>query len=310
MRKLVKSAGKFVSGAFLCGAILFGGAASAAPNDEGMAAFREAISATAKPETRIFREDVLFITPSAQGELDFIGSTEGNTFKAAGNLAFWLNSSSGEDVDLKIPFYITQVGNEMKLYYETDKKWKVITAPLAAANAIDYLATPTPEQLEEIISNVKEVTILQDSDSRRTMLVKLDGNKIADSVKAEIEKQSAENPVAGFEELQNKVTGYIDSGIRNADVWYMWTIDKTNWQTVTMSYNLSGLIQGIARAVLRDADSSLDNRLVEILEDLSFYSELKVYSTYLEDSAKQRLEIPKKVLKAKPVEDKKGSSKK
>ena len=286
-----------VAGIFLCGLILIGGRAAAEPVD-AMEIFRETVYETSKRDDRIFHQDIFFVLPSAVGELDFLGGVDGTKFTVAGDFGFWMTLDNGENTEKEVPFYLTQDGNNMTFYFQTDKKWKKMTAPTAAAKITDAFATPTMQEMEDQIQMIKEVAILSDTDNQRTLLLKLDGNKIAEKILSDI-KIDVNDPNAA---MQQKVFNYIDTGIRNSDCWCTWTVNKNTWQTVTLSANLSGMIQSIAKEVLNDTTTPLPLQIRDMIETVAFYSELRLYTTYLSPEAKSRLEIPKKVLKAKEVE--------
>jgi hypothetical protein len=191
----------------------------------------------------------------------------------------------------------------MVFYFQDGKKWKKMTSPTSAANMIDMFATLSFQQLETMLEFVKDVKILQESEKSRTLLVKIDGEKIFELIKSEIEKDP------DFQKQQNDATmqtiiRYVETGFKNSEIWYTWTVDKINWQTTTISFNISNLLQNIAVGVLSDPSQPLNNidELREMFETVAFYSEFKGYTTFLNDEAKSRLEIPKKVLKAKEVE--------
>ena len=283
----------------LCFAMIFSAKVSAEEVD-AMQAFREAVLANSDEDNRPFHEDFLFAIPSFQGELEFIGVPDKDAFKAAGNLEFWLTDDSGNLNDVVIPFYLTQVGKDMKIYFQDEKKWYVFQSPSVAAVMTDIIATPTAQETEEFMGDVKEVTILRDSVNQRTMLVKLDGKKIADEMNAEAEKNPADNGVEG--ETQDKFFDYLDTALRNADIWYMWTLDKHSGKTTTISFHLSNLVQEFARAVLADETQPFGETFKDSLASVAFYSDVKAYTNFLNADAKKKVEIPKNVLKAKPVE--------
>ena len=132
------------------------------------------------------------------------------------------------------------------------------------------------------------------------MLVKLDGDKIADEIKLQAENDPELTPEEKV--VQERLLGYLYSGLRNSEVWYTVTVNKQNWQTVAMSLNLTGLVQAVAQAVLNDPTQNLGDFEREILETVAFFSETKAYTTFLNQDAAQKLEIPKKALKAEKVD--------
>lgn len=298
MNKIFKLFAAFI----ICSGI-FISTVSAESKPEDVQAFREALMNTAKEDTRVFREDIYFVVPTIQSELAFIGRTKENKFDAAGSFIFWATDDAGNTTDLEIPFYATQIDKDMKIYFQVDKEWKKFQAPSLAAFVTDMLATPTKAECEEFIADVKEVVVLQENDKKRIMLVKLDGNKIADDMKLASEKNPADNGTANDKTDQDDFLNYLDAGLRNSEIWYTWTVDKTNWQTVTLSLNLSNLVQATAQAILNDPTAEWGEFGKGILEIVGYYSETKAFTTYLNEAAAAKLEIPKKALKAKDVDD-------
>ncbi len=305
MNRIFNAAKIFVTAMFLCGIIFIGGKASAADIDaEAMEIFRETIIQTAGQDDRVFHQDIFFVVPRFTGELEFLGATEKDTFNMNGSFELWIVDENGKDEHIVKPFYITQDKKNMVVYFQDEKnKWKKMTSPVAAANVVDMVATPNAAELDKMVEFVKDVTVLQDGEKSRTLLVKIDGAKIIDAIKAELAKDP-EFQKQKNDEMTNTIFSYIETGFRDSDIWYTWTVDKVNWQTTTMSFNLSSLPQTIAAAALRDSSNpflSVDE-VREMLETVAFYSEFKGYTTFLNADAKARLEIPKKVLKAKEIE--------
>ena len=218
------------------------------PNSEGIKAYREALSSYSAEAEKVFRQDILFASPFIQAELDILGSVEGDVFKSSGDLTFWIEKNDGTSTEKIIPFYMTQDGKDMTIYFKSDKEWEKFTAPSLAAGIMDMLASPTPEEVEELVNDAKEVSILQENENRRIMLITLDGNRMADSFRA----MSEANPDSTADPIQEAIVNYFDTAFRNANLWYMWTIDKRDWHTVAMQYQFSGLVQELARAALND----------------------------------------------------------
>ena len=274
------------------------------PNSEGMQAFREALVSDSDALGRIFRQDIYFASPFVMSELEILGTVEGDTFKSTGEFAIWSYADDGSEKESIIPYYMVQNGKDMTIYFKSDKNWQKFTAPSLAAVITDLIATPTEAEIEEIIADTKSVDILQDNEYRRTMLVHLDGDRIADSLKAKSEENPADNVTANDGALQETFMNYLDTAMRNADVWYMWTIDKRDWHTVQMQYNFSGVVQELARVALNDPNQIWPDEISNLLETIAYYSEIRAYTTYPADpAAKKRFEIPKNVLKAKSVND-------
>ena len=274
----------------------------AAEEPDGIAAYREALLSYS--DSKIFRQDVLFASPFIQAELDILGMADGDTFKSTGDFTIWAYKDDGTSTEKTIPYYLLQNGKNMEVYFKADKQWEKFIAPSLAAAITDFIATPTPEEVEEIIADAKDVQILQENDYRRIMLIRLDGERIADEFKQKAEENPADNVAAEESAMQDTFTNYFDMALRNADVWYMWTIDKRDWHTVAMQFHLSGLIQELARAALNDPNQVWPDVISYILETIAYYSEIRAYTTYPSDpAANKQFEIPKNVLKAKLVND-------
>lgn len=297
----------------LCAAIvlvlsvaIFPAKTSAADTEsEGMKAFRQALTQDSDALNRIFRQDIFFASPFIIGELEIYGTVEGEAFKSTGDFALWTYNDDGSETEKIIPYYMVQNGKEMTIYFKTDKQWEKFTAPNLAADVMDMIATPNAAEIEEIIADTKSVEILQDNEYRRTMLIRPDCARIADSLK----KKSAENPNATADPLQETFLNYMDTALRNADVWYMWTIDKRDWHTVAMQFSFSGIIQELARAALNDPNQHWTDEISQLLETIAYYSEIRAYTTYPSDpAAKKKFDIPKNVLKAKEAKSLTGSA--
>ena len=291
---------------FLLGAVIFPAKTFAAddPNSEGMQAFREALTSDSDALERIFRQDIFFASPFIMSELEVYGTVQDNEFRSTGDFSVWTYNDDGSESEKIVPYYLVQNGKDMTIYYKSDKQWEKFTTPSLAAAVMDLIATPDANEIEEIIADTKDVTILQENDYRRIMLVTLDGDRIADSLKALSDENPADKGTANESALQETFLGYLDKGLRNADIWYMWTIDKRDWHTVAMQYNFSGILQETARAALNDPNQSWPDEISNLLETIAYYSEIRAYTTYPADpAAKKKFEIPKNVLKAKEVQD-------
>ena len=310
LSKLVKRGGRIFAGGLLCGAMMFGtAAAEEAPALDGMEAFREAITMTTKQDRRVFHQDLLFFAPSLRADLDLIGQTMAHKLRIAGKISLIAIDDRANTTDLAIPFYIDQQQKEMTLYFKPDKKWYKFQTPTLAASAIDELATPDEKEADEILSTVKAVTVLRQTDAQRTMLVQLDSEKLADLVSQYSQKYPADKGTADDGDMQKSIMGCLEAGVRRSNIWYTWTIDKASARTVTMSYNLSSVLQETARVAL-ETHPELPPELAQILETIAYYSDLKTYTTFLSPKAVQKLDLPEEAKAAELVEDLTDSDKK
>lgn len=321
MNKIFNAVKIFIAGIFLFSTIFIGSQTAAAEDlddaqdelavtkapvidEKTMQLFRETVMQTSINNDRVFHQDIYFVLPKLSGNLEFLGATFKDSLKVKGEFEFWMIDDKGSAEDLDIPFYVDQNEKNMVFYYQTDKKWKKLTAPTSAATVTDVVTTPNAEEVQKMMAFIKDVTILQDNDRQRTFLVKVDGAKIADALKVETDKDSTEQADNEDETLKTFL-GYIDNGLRAADFWYTWTVDKNTWQTSTLSFNFSNLVQSIATVALNDPSQNWEGLepIQEMLETVAFYSDFKAYTTFLNSDAKAQLEIPKNVLKAKEVKN-------
>ena len=265
---------------------------------EGMKAFRQALTQDSDSLDRIFRQDIFFASPFIISELEIYGTVEGDAFKSTGDFSIWTYNDDGTETEKIIPYYMVQDGKNMTVYFKPEKQWEKFVAPSLAAGIMDMIATPNAAEIEEIIADTKDVTILEDNEYRRIMLVRPDGARMATSLKI----KAAENPDEANDPVQQTAMKYLDTALRNADIWYMWTIDKRDWHTVAMQFNFSGIIQELAKAALNDPAQTWPDEISNLLETIAYYSEIRAYTTYPSDpAAKKRFVIPKNVLKAKEV---------
>ena len=303
MEKLMKLGRNALAAALAVGA-LSGAPAEAAPVPDGMAALREAVLTPAKPDRRVFVEDLLFFSPSLRADLEFLGQARKHDARIAGHLNIVATDEKGDTNPLEIPFYIAQTNRTMILYFNLGEKWQKFTTPSLAAAAMDVTVTPTEEEANEQLALVKEATVLRETPTQRTLLVKLDGNKAADLVRRYSDQHPADNGTANDAAFQEAFLRYLDQGLRRAECWYIWTIDKTDWQTITMTYHLSPILQETARAALAEEHPSWPAEFTQMVETLAYYSELKTYTTFLNPDAKDKADIPDEVWKnAEPVND-------
>ena len=303
MSKLVKWGGRVFAGALLCGSMMFGTvSAEQAPAIDGMEAFREAISAPAQQDYRAFRQDLQFFVPAIRADMGMTGYTKGHNLKLSGNVDLVFIADNGQSTQMKIPFFIDQKKKEMTLYFKPDKKWLKFQTPTLAAAAADGIATPDEKDVDDIISSVKSVTVLRETDTQRTMLVQLNNEKLADLIASYGKNNPPDKGTADDAEMHNTFMACLEQGMRRANVWYTWTVDKSTWQTITMSYNLSSIVQETARVAL-EQPHQWPKELDDFLERIAYYSDMKTYTIFLNKDAKKLVELPEEAKSAENVED-------
>lgn len=290
----IKSVRKFVTSLALGGTLIFGGTTSATEIDsDGMQIFTRTLNETATSDNGVFRDNIIVTTPGFMWNLAIDGFSENDELKCKGSFIVRMTEDDGSLDEQNVPFYVTQSGNNFTVYYQTaKKKWVKRTIPNSVAEFADVFAMTSAQDTRMILRLVRDVDVLQDDDARCTMRVRLDGNKIADLYR-EVTEQT---PTIG-----DNLKSYMDVGLRNADVWYIWTVDKTAWRTLRISANLSDIVQSIAQVALNDASKDW-GAFRETLEVAAFHGDVRINAGFLDRDVKKQLEIPAKVLKAKEAE--------
>ena len=301
MKKLFKIGGRVILGAALCGCSYF---APAYAMDD-MAAFREAITMPAKTgiDGQVLRESVSLYVPIGHAKLEFMAQTKQGTARVSGAVDVLLNDDDGGTFTQNIPFYIDQNKTDMTIYYKTGKRWEKFQAPSLAAVLTDAIATPNKQEIEKQIAFVKDVKVVRESNNQRTMFVRLDSNKVADAIKEYSEANPADKGTADDKEVQGTFMRWLDEGTRKADIWYMWTVDKNSWRTVTQSLDLSGIVRETAQAAMNDKSVKWDPSVEDLLALIAYYSDMKEYTVFLDQKAEKKLELPKEAKNAVLVKD-------
>ena len=310
MSKILKLAASIFLVIALCFTFTLDNAVSAATKQsaqdkKAMRLFRQSLIATTGDSNKILRQFFIFLMPEVQAELAFNGKINGHTLELAGNLGFWLTGNDGKVTDMDTPFYIKQNGNNMEFYYKSNDNWMKYSAPTIAATLTDVVTSPTREEIDKQIAMVKSVEILQDNDSRSILLVRLDGEKLAEELKLTMKDESDDKESPEVLEMQSKFLTYLENGLRKSDLWYTWKIDKKNQRTGAITFDLSPIIHETAFEILNDpSNKDLPDEFKELLEMIAYYSELKTYTTFLGPEAESSLIVPQEVIdSAKPAED-------
>ncbi len=270
----------------------------------GMEAFREAMTMNKSFDKRVFREQLTFFMPLAKADIDFQGvSRNEKELLLDGNMTAIFTDDKGDTQSLVVPFCIEQSKKKMNLYYKLGEEWTKIEAPELSAAVVDSLGTPSEADLQDIISMVKSAEVLQETDNQRTMLLNFDGNALSKKVEVSIEQEEGEKISPEEKAFQEQFVNYIKTGIENTDIWCTWTVDKHDWQTITFSMDLSGIVHEIAKTALADKNAGWSDMAQSLLESLAFYSELKSYTTYLNPDTKKTINLPKDIKNAKTFEE-------
>lgn len=289
-----KRLAKIASVAAIGGALIFGGNAVAAPNDD-IAAFREAYLGQEK-NTRTVEQDLSLISNNFHLDIDSKAQvTPDGTITMRGELSWtYTNLKKNYSKNNFIPFYIEQSGNEMTLYVKRYGKWKKMLLPGLPAGIAALWSTSDSSLLQENLNAIKSVTVLEDTADMRVMNVTLDGKKIA----ALLEKNS-QNSFAGLKDdelaAQKEILKRWLVAISANDITFAWTVNKPSWTTVTASFDLTPIMRAYSRYVLDEAAAGrvvLTDEERDLLDAMGYYAELRSYTTHIPTRADTLINLP------------------
>ena len=285
------------------GSLIFGGnaVASAATEDDGVAAFREAYLGQINA-TRMIDQDLTLIAPNFHLDLDSKGQvTADGVMRMSGTFTWtYTNLQKNYSTNSNIPFYIEQVNNEMTLYVQRGGKWNKMLLPGLPAGIATIWKSSETHMLRDNIDAVKKVQLLKDTPNMRVMNVTLDGNKVA----ALLEKNSQGSfaNISGDELTEQKeIFNRWMTAIRANDITFAWTVNKPDWTTVTAAFDLTDIMRAYSRYVL---DESAAGRVVltdeerDLLDAMGYYAELKAYTSYVSPKKEMLISLPANLNKA------------
>ena len=281
------------------GVLLTGTPALAAePVQDGMAAFREAYQAV-KDDYRVFDEELTLFGPAFHVDLDSRGKVakDGSMLLSGKLELMFTEHETGKINNFDVPFYLDQTPSNLTFYVQLGKKWNKISLP-GAYEMSDALATSAAEA-EENMAIVKSVEIVKETDTKRSMNLKLDGKKLAALV-AKHWQEDLKNLKPEEKAVREEALNRLTKAFESVDQEVTWAVNKTNWQTITAGMNLTNLMRAYAKVVLQEAADGkikLSDGEREIWETLAYYAELHSYTQYpTGDNVK--VEIPAKVKKS------------
>lgn len=275
---------KVAAVAAVSGSLIFGGNAvvNAAPQDDGMWAFREAYVAQ-KPMTRSFSQDFTLFSPNFHLDMDSKAQVfEDGSMRMNGKLTWtFTNTQKNYSTNNEVPFFIEQLNNDMTLYVQRNGAWNKMLLPGLPAGIALMWKTTDLNMLQANMETVKAVKVLRDTDTMRIMEVTLDGSKVADIL--------AKNSNATFANLsgnalaeQKTIFDRWMAAFRSTDITFTWTVQKPGWETSSAVFDLTGIMRAYSRHVLEESAAGrvvLTDDERELLDAIGYYSELKAYTT-------------------------------
>ena len=288
---------KVAAVAALGGTIFFGGNAlvNAAPEDDGVWAFREAYTSQV-PSTRVFEQDLTLLAPNFHLDIDSNAQILADgSFRMSGQFNWtYTNLQKNYSTNSTIPFYIEQIDNEMTLYVQRRGKWNKMSLPGLPAGIVLLWKTTDPATLNAMMNAVKSVEIFKDTPDLRIMNVTLDGAKVADVLEKNSQATFANLSGDALAEQKEILNRWL-AAVRANDLTFAWTVNKPEWTTATAAFDLTSVMRAYARYVL---DESAAGRVVltdeerDLLDATGYYSELKSYTSQIDPGKKTLINTP------------------
>lgn len=294
---------KVMAVAAVSGSLFFGSDAlvSAAPQSDGMWAFREAYTAQS-PATRSFSQSFTLFAADFHLDIDSKSQVfQDGSMRMGGNFNWtYTNTQKNYSTNNTIPFYIEQANNEMNLYVQRNGRWNKMLLPgLPAGIALMWKST-NPAIIQDNMDAVKAVELVRDTENMRIMTITLDGVKIANILE--------KNSDATFSSLsgdaltrQKEIFNRWLTAFRTTDITFTWVVKKPSWETAAASFDLTNIMRAYARHVL---DESAAGRVVltdeerGLLDAMGYYAELKAYTSSLNAQKTDPVILPSDVKNA------------
>lgn len=248
MGRIAKSLGT-VSAAVLLAASLFGGTASAAPED--MDYLQEAIETSSSLQSMAMQGEIAVATPLGQGKVTLMARGQADPllmqldFIAKGIAA---NQASAE---LVVPCYVEMAGNDIVLYMQYNGLWHKVVIP---ADKENIQAGSSKPMMERSLSMVKDIETISDNGIQRKLQVTLDGEQVAKKLQEGREESMAELRASLPQdqlEVCRKVAHYIDLFDDSlGDITYIVTIDENTKYIMNVEMDLTQPIRKAVTAVL------------------------------------------------------------
>lgn len=280
LRRFAKTAAVVAIG----GSLVFGGTAQVNAAPDGIAAFREAYMAQ-RVGQRMIDQDLTLISTNFHLDIDSKAKiTDDGTMLMGGEMSWtYTNLKKNYSTNNKIPFFISQSGNEMTLYVERNGSWSKMLLPGLPSGIAALWRADDPATTYAIMQAVKNVDVIKDTPDMRIMNVTLDGQKVADVLE--------KNSQASFAGLtgdalthQREIFQRWMTAVRANDITFAWTVNKPSWTTVTAAFDLTQIMQVYSRYVLDEAAAGrvvLTDEERDLLDAMGYYAELKSYTTYV-----------------------------
>lgn len=282
-----------------CGLLLWSGspAIAAETQQDAMGLYKEAYMANINDE-RVAAANIDLFGSNYHWELDANGKVLMN------GIMHWRGSMSWDYTDKStkqtshedIPFYVAQENGLLTIYSQRQGKWSKISLPGVPPELANAWQSSAADYLADSLEAIKSVTITKDTDTQQALRIVTDAGKLTQTM----QKYSQSNSKLSEKEQQAQQEFFeqMVKGFAGTEVTTDWVVDKATHKTITLSTDLTPLIRGYARGVIKEMEAGkvkLNNEEREMMDSLGYYSELKFYLTYAGVDQNDDLAVPAEV---------------
>lgn len=242
---------------------------------DGSRIFHTAFQAAfATQDVQPMRTKLTLYSPTFHLEVSLIDEWRPGTAWMGGQLKWnHTNLNTGVTTKEAFPVYGEMDQNKLSFYGERSGRWyreEVMKMPM-------FLPYMLINNEIDVTSAVKSVELRTETDTQKHLQVVLDGRKTAALVREYNKRNTGE---------QQEFTEYLAQGLEMTDLNYFWVVDKHTFRTITLSADLTPLMQNYGKAVLQasyESKLTLNEEESKFYQAIGYYCNLKIYSTLLDD---------------------------
>ena len=293
-KKLIAAAG--------CSMLLWGGspAMAAEIQPDVMWAYKEAYMANINDE-RMVDTDIDLFGPNYHWELDASGKVlRDGSMRWCGNMSWDYTAKDNKTTSHEdIPFYLEQDKGVMTIYSQRKSKWSKITLPGLPTELAAAWRNGAVDLFNESLQAVKNISLVNTNEKMQGFRIVMDAGKMIEVSQKYAMADTSKMPADKKEQHDKMLAGLVQS-LTGTEVTVDWVVDKATHKTVTISTDLTPLIRGYAKGVIKEMAAGtvkLSDEERETMESLGYFSELKFYLTYAGAKQQDKLNIPADVRK-------------
>ena len=211
----------------------------------------------------------------------------------------------GTSRQASIPFYLEQSEKNMMVYYKQTKEWQKAEIPFTAKEYAKMM------QQDVHMQDVKDVKVIADNATERTLQITLTKESIIKEIRAEIDKTAAipanlsPDKKKQWQKEQKQQMMMIDKICASIqDYNFTWVVDKSTRQLKRESMDLTPLLRASADGMLAAAKDQIKSDQQEVLQRMIDSCSLQLDVVNQPAATVEKVVIPENVKKAKLVKPK------